>query len=75
MSKLLNTLPEKGYDKRELSREEVGALSPPASPQRGGQPKYTPLTWAEVGRSPLPLPKYTPLTWAEVGRSLLLAAL
>ena len=24
MSKLLNTLPEKGYDKRELSREEVG---------------------------------------------------
>ena len=25
-SKLLNTLPEKGYDKRELSREEVGAL-------------------------------------------------
>ena len=27
MSKLLNTLPEKGYDKRELSREEVGALT------------------------------------------------
>ena len=26
MSKLLNTLPEKGYDKRELSREEVAAL-------------------------------------------------
>ena len=37
--------------KRDLSRDEVSALSPPASPQRGGQPKYTPLTWQEVGRS------------------------
>ena len=41
----------KAFDKRDLSRDEVSALSPPASPQRGGQPKYTPLTWQEVGRS------------------------
>ena len=46
-----NTCYLKAFDKRDLSRDEVSALSPPASPQRGGQPKYTPLTWQEVGRS------------------------
>ena len=51
MGKVVNSLPEKAADAKGLSRDEQAALSPPASPQRGPPPKYTPDSWRDVGKA------------------------
>ena len=57
MSKLLNTLPEKGYDKRELSREEVG---PNPEPNPNPNPHPNPDPNPNPNPNPHPHPTPTP---------------